>query len=417
MDFGILPPEVNSGRMYAGPGSGSMLAAAAGWDGLAAELYSAATDYGSVIAGLTSGPWLGPASASMAAAAASHVAWLMSTAAQAEQAGTQAKAAAAAHATAFAMTVPPPVIVANRALLMVLVATNILGQNTPAIAATEAHYGEMWAQDAVAMYGYAASSASASTLTPFTPQQLTTNPGGLAGQAVAVGQAVGTSAGHVQAIMSTGQLMSAAPQALQGLASPLASTAQTGLGAIESATSNATLPSITDIATAISGIATAVATTLGFGADGGIIGSTWGSGAMGVGASSAASAAAPAAAALPGALALSSASGPLGGPALSAGMGQASTVGGLSVPPSWATTAPEIRLAAATLPSTSLSAVPASGLFGPMPLFGGAPLMAMGGRGTVGSRHRPVNGRGKGKGDNFDQPLTQASVLPSHWTI
>src|SRR5271166_188552 len=217
MDFGILPPEVNSGRMYAGPGSGSMLAAAAGWDGLAAELYSAATDYGSVIAGLTSGPWLGPASASMAAAAASHVAWLMSTAAQAEQAGTQAKAAAAAHATAFAMTVPPPVIVANRALLMVLVATNILGQNTPAIAATEAHYGEMWAQDAVAMYGYAASSAAASTLAPFTAPKSTTNPAGLTGQSTAVAaQAAGTSAGsHAQTAASSS--LSAVSQTLQGL--------------------------------------------------------------------------------------------------------------------------------------------------------------------------------------------------------
>ena len=35
MDFAMLPPEVNSGRMYAGPGSGPMLAAAAAWDGLA----------------------------------------------------------------------------------------------------------------------------------------------------------------------------------------------------------------------------------------------------------------------------------------------------------------------------------------------------------------------------------------------
>lgn len=33
------------------------------------------------------------------------------------------------------------------------VATNILGQNTPAIAATETQYAEMWAQDAAAMYG------------------------------------------------------------------------------------------------------------------------------------------------------------------------------------------------------------------------------------------------------------------------
>ncbi len=158
MDFATLPPEVNSGLMYTGPGSGPMIAAAASWDGLATEVSSAAGDYGSVISGLTSGPWRGPASASMAAAAAPYVSWMNATAAQAEQAADQAKAAASAYEAAFTATVAPPVIAANRTLLASLVATNILGQNTPAIATTEAHYAEMWAQDAAAMYGYAGSS-------------------------------------------------------------------------------------------------------------------------------------------------------------------------------------------------------------------------------------------------------------------
>ncbi|MBO0865362.1 MAG: PPE family protein, partial [Mycobacterium sp.] len=160
MDFGALPPEINSGRMYAGPGAGSMLAAAAAWDGLAADLQSAATSYQSVISGLTGGPWVGPASASMAAAAAPYVTWMNATATQAEQAANQARAAVSAYEAAFLMTVPPPVIAANRAQLAALVATNFLGQNTPAIMATEAHYLEMWAQDAAAMYGYAGSSAA-----------------------------------------------------------------------------------------------------------------------------------------------------------------------------------------------------------------------------------------------------------------
>ena len=102
----------------------------------------------------------------MTAAAGSYVEWLSATAAQAEQTAAQARAAAAAYEAAFALTVPPPVIAANRSLLAALVATNFLGQNTPAIAATEAQYAEMWAQDAVAMYGYAGSSASATALTP-----------------------------------------------------------------------------------------------------------------------------------------------------------------------------------------------------------------------------------------------------------
>jgi hypothetical protein len=37
MDIGALPPEIRSGRMYSGPGYGSMPAAAAAWDGLAAD--------------------------------------------------------------------------------------------------------------------------------------------------------------------------------------------------------------------------------------------------------------------------------------------------------------------------------------------------------------------------------------------
>jgi PPE-repeat protein len=209
MDFATLPPEVNSGLMYAGPGSGPIIAAAASWDSLAAEVSSAAGDYGSVISGLTSGPWRGPASASMVAAAAPYVSWMNATAAQAEQAADQAKAAASAYEAVFTATVAPPVIAANRTLLASLIATNILGQNTPAIATTEAHYAEMWAQDAAAMYGYAGSSAAASTLTPFAAPPATTT----------VGQAAGTG---TSAPLS--QLVTSVPAALQGLASPATSS-------------------------------------------------------------------------------------------------------------------------------------------------------------------------------------------------
>ncbi len=98
MDFGVLPPEINSGRMYAGPGSGPMLAAAAAWDGLATELQSTAADYGSVISVLT-GVWSGQSSGTMAAAAAPYVAWMSATAALAREAAAQASAAAAAYET------------------------------------------------------------------------------------------------------------------------------------------------------------------------------------------------------------------------------------------------------------------------------------------------------------------------------
>jgi PPE-repeat protein len=195
LDFGAFPPEINSGRMYAGPGSGSMMAAAGAWDGLAAELSTTANGYTSVITELTSSPWLGPASRSMVAAATPYISWLTSAATLAEEAGNQARAAAAAYETAFVMTVPPPVIAANRVLLMTLITTNFFGQNTPAIAATEAQYAEMWAQDATAMYGYAGASAIATQLTQFSEPAQTTDQSGLAAQAVAVGQAIATPAG------------------------------------------------------------------------------------------------------------------------------------------------------------------------------------------------------------------------------
>jgi PPE-repeat protein len=178
-----------------------------------------------VISSLTDEAWAGPTSMSMAAAAVTpYMGWMSATAAQCEQAATQASAAAAAYETAYAMTVPPALVAANRAQLMALIATNLLGQNTPAIMATEAQYIEMWAQDATAMYNYAANSASASAFSIFAPPPRTTNPGGLAGQVGAAAQAAGTQvAGKAHA--TTAQLISAMPQALQGLATPGSSSA------------------------------------------------------------------------------------------------------------------------------------------------------------------------------------------------
>ena len=186
-DFGALPPEINSGRIYAGPGSAPLLAAATAWDALASELQTTAASYASTIGELTTS-WQGPSSTAAASAAAPYTAWLSNTAAQAEQTASQAQAAAAAYEAAFAASIPPPVIAANRALLAALVATNFLGQNTPAIAANEATYAEFWAQDAGAMYGYAGAATTASQLTPFTAAPATTNDSGQATQSAATAQ-------------------------------------------------------------------------------------------------------------------------------------------------------------------------------------------------------------------------------------
>lgn len=176
LDFGAVPPEVNSGRMYLGAGSAPLLTAAAAWGALSAELSIAASGYTSVISELTTIAWLGPTSVAMATAATPFATWLNLTAGTAAEIAGHARAAAAAYELAFAMTVPPPVIAANRSLLMALVATNFLGQNTAAIAAAEMHYAQMWLQDATAMYVYAESSALASALPSFSDPPRTTSP-------------------------------------------------------------------------------------------------------------------------------------------------------------------------------------------------------------------------------------------------
>ena len=230
IDFAALPPEINSARMYSGPGSASLLAAASAWNTMATEMRSAATSYGSVVTGLTSQSWFGPSSMSMLAAVAPYLEWLSTTATRAEQAGTAANAAAAAYESAFAMTVPPAVVAANRAQLSLLVATNVFGQNTAAIAATEAQYAEMWAQDAAAMNGYAGASSVATQLTPFSSPQSTSNTDAVGAQANAVAQAANASTASTSSA-GTGSSSLSNLAAWLGIA-PGTNTSTTGLAGL-----------------------------------------------------------------------------------------------------------------------------------------------------------------------------------------
>ncbi|OBJ61661.1 PPE family protein [Mycobacterium sp. 1423905.2] len=367
VNYAALPPEINSARMYSGAGAAPLLAAASAWNGLAAELRATATSYGSVLTALTSEEWHGPASASMAAAAAPYVAWMSSTAVQAEQTAAQAEAAAAAYEAAFAATVPPPVVAANRAQLMMLIATNILGQNTPAIAATEAQYAEMWAQDAAAMYGYAGSSATATQLTPFVEPTPTTNPTGLAAQAASVSQAA---AGGAQNTLS--QLMSAVPSALQGLSG---SNGTSGLSDVADLILTGTGPTGLESFWAEWGpnanIWNTITSTGLFtpGATVGTLSSLFGATAVsGVAGDVTDSAAAGVASTLWAPFASTTALGSV----TSAGAGNASLVGKLSVPPSWTASAPAGQIGTA-LGGTPMVAPPPAVAAG-MP---GVPLGSM----------------------------------------
>ena len=166
MEFLTLPPEINSLRMYSGPGATSLFGAAAAWSAAGADLGTIAASWGTTISVLSS-TWTGPSSLLMVGAAALHQSWLAETAIACETTAAQVMAAAVGYEAAYAATVHPGLIAANRALLMALIATNFLGINTPAIMATEMHYLEMWAQDIAAMIGYHGVAAQAMAVPAF----------------------------------------------------------------------------------------------------------------------------------------------------------------------------------------------------------------------------------------------------------
>ncbi|WP_125079680.1 PPE family protein [Mycobacterium sp. P7213] len=413
MDFGLLPPEINSGRMYSGPGAGPMLAAAAAWDAVAAELETAAGGYSGAISALLGQAWAGPASVAMAGAAAPYVAWLQAGAANAEQTAIQAKAVVAAYEAAFTATVPPPVIAANRALLAALVATNFFGQNSAAIAATEAAYAEMWAQDAVAMYGYAAAAMPASALPALDHAPQTTNPAGPGAQSAAVGKAVAD--GHAAAPLN-GALQTALQQVLHPAATATDppswwQTLVADLGQVSPFTSVASSGLSFD-----SSLYTVVSNGAGWGrlvyVRGGAEGALTfeGIGPRGV---------------------LSASTTPAMGP----GVGRALPVGGLSVPPSWASAAPEMKPVAFTLAAAET----------PLPVAGGLPpgmacqeamMGTTAGQGATPDSNARRNPKTNGKNDDQDgKPITtltngsgwlasswayhtrqrEGQPLPAHW--
>ena len=384
MDYAVLPPEVNSGRLYAGPGSAPMMAAASAWRSLAGELTSTLTSYETVITQLTDEEWMGPASASMVAAVQPHLAWLTDTAATAEQAGTLASAAAAAFETAHATTPPPPVIAANRTEHAQLVTTNFLGKNIAAIMANESSYLEMWAQAASVMYGYAASSATAAQVNPFGQPTQNTNPAGQGAQAAATAQATAAPAGNAAGQIT--QLMQTLQSSIQGLSAPATAAQPAASGSLGSLLNaflaNASVNGIASLLTdPLNGFmsfggtslafmpATLIPTLISFFAGGGFNAFGGGSvgaallgpggplsalGALGGGAAGAASAATSAFTASATA------------PAVSAAIGEASLIGSFSAPQSWTTATPAGATAVAPQPS-GWSVAPESNTMASMP--------------------------------------------------
>jgi PPE-repeat protein len=355
------------------------MAAASAWQSMAGQLESIVRGYSAVISGLQGDTWSGNASTAMVDAAGPYVEWMATAAAKAEETAGQARAAAAAFEAAYAAMVPPALVTANRAEYAALVDANVFGQYTARIAAAEAAYADMWAQDAQAMYGYAGSSSTATALTPFSEPPQTTTATGQSAQAAAVTQAAGSSGSSTSQSMLS-QLLATVPKQLQSLST-------TGSSGATTSASSSLLTAFSNFNTLAAPANLGAAFSRTFTSGGSFLTGAYRSALQAKDLPKIAEEEAGAAGAAAGAKTQSWVSEGIERPVL-AGMGRAEPIGGLSVPQTWASTTP---IASAVedphwLSEMDLGAVPASsatGMPGAGPMVGMAPQSGMWSRPTV----------------------------------
>jgi PPE-repeat protein len=395
--FTFFPPEINSALMFAGAGSGPLFVAASAWDGLATDLSGAASSFQSVVTGLSGGPWTGPASASMVAAATPYVGWLSSAAGQAEAAAAQARAAATAFESALAATIPTPAVTANRVQLMALIATNILGQNTPAIFMTEFEYMEMWAQDVAAMLGYHAGATGVAAALP----SFSLPPVSLAGLTGLLSAPLAGVASQAAGLASSAGAAIAAPvSSVVGFAGPAVSE-------VASLASAAPVSELSQLAQVAATPASIMMSPIMMAAQAGMSSSNAASLAGATGAAGALDPAKFVSSAVPAGKGLGGGLGGLGG--ADAGLGKARLVGAMSVPPTWQGSSPSRMVSAAMsglgseMPGAAAAAGAGTGGMGMMPM-----PMGMGGAG--GGMPGGMLGRGGASPNHVVQ--SRPSVVP-----
>lgn len=226
-----LTPETNAIRLTTGPGAAAMTSVVAGYQAAGVTHIQQGAQMMATAATTATGSWWGKGGTSMMAAAVPKSEWQIEAGAHAEKASGLIGAAAGAHSAAVAATIPYPVVVANRIREATLQATNIIGQNTPAIAEADVEYGEYWAQNATAMTGY--SSAAASIVSGLSvplrpPLAAGGNPAALAAGAASMG-AQGVQTGVQASMQGLSAPLQAAGQAVSS-AAPAALSAATSAG-------------------------------------------------------------------------------------------------------------------------------------------------------------------------------------------
>ncbi|MBY0442806.1 MAG: PPE domain-containing protein [Mycobacteriaceae bacterium] len=222
-----IPPEINAFRLtMVGAGPMAHVPQVAGYQAVAATHAQQGAQM-AMTAAATSPSFDGVGGTAMMDAALPAAAWISTAGAHAEMAAATIQAGIDGYAAAVVATVPHLVVVANRVREATLEATNLLGQNTPAIVEANAEYAEFWGQNAGAMMGYLATVTGllGSLSVPLAPVPMGANPLGMAAGVAAVA-AQGAALGAQALSAGFSQGTSAASGVGAGVTAGVASAAQ-----------------------------------------------------------------------------------------------------------------------------------------------------------------------------------------------
>lgn len=199
------PPEVNSGRWEAGTGPETWMAASAVWTSFAEIVSTATASLMGEIAMMTGSTLTGMTSVSMMASSVPFFGWLAHMESTALMHALACATVAQSWGQCTAGIIPLPVVNQNRITEASLQASNIFGQNSPAIAELDREYGQFWTQDGASMMVYDTAVSLATAPKMVMPPPMLANLAGGAGQmadnAAQAAQSAGQSASQMSSQM------------------------------------------------------------------------------------------------------------------------------------------------------------------------------------------------------------------------